>query len=94
MKAPTKQQLYEQIEALERINRKQNEERTREQVKRWNELLPQAYEKCRRELNAIFPNLVTMLHFEHVDAGGFWFTFELINDPRKQTYALRHSDLL
>lgn len=94
MKAPTKQQLYEQIQALERQNQKQTEEMTREQVKRWNEMLPQAYEKCRHELNAVFPNLLCNLHFEHVDAGGFWFTFELVNDPRKQTYALRHSDLI
>lgn len=93
MKAPTKQQLYEQIEALERINRQQNEEKTREQVKRWNEMLPQAYAKCREQLRAVFPNLVTMLHFEHVDSGGFWFTFELENDPRKQTYVVRHSDM-
>lgn len=93
MKVPTKQQLYEQIKELERINQKQNDEKTREQVKRWNEYLPQAYEKCRQELNAVFLNLVTMLHFEHVDAGGYWFTFELENDPRKQTYAVRHSDL-
>lgn len=93
MKAPTKQQLYEQIEALERINRQAVEERNREREKRWNELLPQAYEQCRKTLNAIFPNLVNMLHFEHVDASGYWFTFELENDPRKQTYAVRHSDI-
>lgn len=92
-KAPTKQQLYERIAALERINQKQEEERTREQVRRWNELLPRAYERCRSELNRVFPNLIKNLHFEHVDAGGYWFTFELENDDRKQTYAVRHSDM-
>ena len=92
MKAPTKQQLYEQIAELERINRMVREERTREKIKRWKELLPQAYEVCRMQLKAIFPNLLTMLHFEHVDEGGYWFTFQLVNDSRVQTYAVRHSD--
>ncbi len=92
MKAPTKQQLYEQIEALERINQKAHEERNREKKKRWNELLPQAYEECRKRLQAIFPHLITKLHFEHVDEGGYWFTFELVNDSRTQTYAVRHGD--
>ena len=92
MKAPTKQQLYEQIAALERINQKQNEEKIRERTKRWNELLPQAYEVCRKHLSAIFPNLLTLLHFEHVDEGGYWFTFQLINDSRVQTYSVRHGD--
>lgn len=92
MKAPTKQQLYEQIEALERINQKANEEKERERAKIWNALLPKAYETCRKQLNTIFPNLVTLLHFEHVDEGGYWFTFQLINDSRVQTYAVRHND--
>ena len=93
MKVPTKQQLYEQIEALNRINRRAKEELYRERVKQWNDLLPQAYEVCRKKLTAIFPNLLTMLHFEHVDEGGYWFTFQLVNDSRVQTYAVRHGDL-
>lgn len=93
MKAPTKQQLYEQIEELARLNRKVVEERNRERIKAWEESLPQAYEECRRQLKAIFPHLLTMLRFEHVDEGGYWFTFHLVNDSRVQTYAIRHSDL-
>lgn len=92
MKAPTKQQLYEQIEALKIMNQKISEETRREKEKIWKERLPNAYESCRKQLNAIFPNLVTMLHFEHVDEGGYWFTFQLINDSRVQTYAVRHND--
>lgn len=93
MKAPTKQQLYEQIEALERINQKAVAEKNREKARIWNELLPKAYEVCRKQLKVFFPNLITMLHFEHVDEGGYWFTFQLINDSRVQTYAVRHGDL-
>ena len=94
MKAPTKQQLYEQIAKLEGLNLKLTEERSREKEKRWKELLPQAYEVCRGQLKAIFPNLLTKLRFEHVDEGGYWFTFQLVNDSRVQTYAVRHLELL
>lgn len=94
MKAPTKQQLYERIAELERINAKEVEEKTREQRKIWNNRLPLAYELCRKKLTKHFPNLITMLHFEHVDAGGYWFTFRLVNDDRQQTYAVRHDDII
>ena len=59
----------------------------------WNYLLPQAYEECRRQLKVVFPNLVTLLRFEHVDDGGYYFTFQLVNDARVQTHAIRHTDL-
>lgn len=92
-KRPTKDELYEQIAELERANQKLIADRDRDKIKRWNDLLPQAYAECRKQLTAIFPNLVTLLHFEHVDDGGYWFTFELTNDSRKQTFAVRHSDI-
>lgn len=60
----------------------------------WNRLLPLAYEESRKQLESIFPNLVTMLHFEHVDEGGYWFTFQLVNDKTVQTFAIRHNDLI
>ena len=93
MKAPTKAQLYEQISELERLQQKAYNERNREKLKKWNELLPKAYEICRKQLKAIFPNTITNLHFEHVDEGGYWFTFKLINDDRVQTYAVRHYEI-
>lgn len=93
MKAPTKQQLYEQISELERINRQAYEERTKARAEYWQKLLPLAYEECRKQLTAIFPNLLTLLHYEHVDEGGYWFTFQLVNDSTVQTYAVRHADI-
>lgn len=36
-------------------------------------------------LNRVFPNLVCKVQLEHVDAAGWWYTFELVNDPRRQT---------
>ena len=93
MKKPTKQELYDQLAELERLNHKLVVERDKEKVLRWKELLPKAYEECRRQLLSVFPNLLTMLRFEHVDEGGYWFTFQLVNDSRVQTYAVRHGDL-
>lgn len=93
MKKPTKAQLYEQIAELEKMQQKAYNDRNREKIKRWNELLPAAYAVCRKQLNAVFPNAVTMLHFEHVDEGGYWFTFQLINDDRAQTYTVRHHEV-
>lgn len=90
---PTKDELYEELARLERQNQKLVLERDREKIERWNKLLPLAYQECRRQLKNIFPNLMTMLHFEHVDEGGYWFTFQLVNDSRVQTYAVRHGDL-
>ena len=37
------------------------------------------------ELNSRFPGLACKVQFEHVDAAGWWYTFELINDNRRQT---------
>lgn len=92
-KRPTKQELYNRIAELERLQQKEYEERNREKVKRWNEFLPIAYDKCRKQLARVFPGAVTMLHFEHVDEGGYWFTFQLVNDERRQTYAIRHYEV-
>ncbi len=30
---------------------------------------------------------------DHVDAAGYWFSYELIQDDRRQTWCVRHSDL-
>ncbi len=92
-----KEKKVKEYDARWDINTKEQIRAYREMQKqkelKWNELLSQAYEECRRQLNAVFPNLVTMLHFEHVDDGGYWFTFCLVNDSRVQTFAVRHGDL-
>lgn len=44
-------------------------------------------------LNRTFPGLVCNVRFEHYDEGGWWYTFELVNDPRRQTWAVRGSDI-
>ena len=44
-------------------------------------------------LNRMFPGLACNVRFEHCDAGGWWYTFALVNDPRRQTLAVRESDI-
>lgn len=46
-----------------------------------------------RMLNQNFPGLACNVRFEHQDAAGWWYTFELVNDPRRQTWAVRESDI-
>lgn len=93
MKAPSKAELYEQIASLERQNAKLTEEKNRKQMEEWKSKLLDAHEAFRKYANSAFPNLVTKVSMEHIDAAGYWFTFELINDNRRQTYAVRHEDL-
>lgn len=44
-------------------------------------------------LNTTYPHSWCKLRFEHVDAAAYWYTFELVNDDRRQTWCVRHSDL-
>lgn len=46
-----------------------------------------------RQLSSIYPGLIFNLQFDHEDGAGFWFSFSLVNDDRRQVYAVRHSDL-
>lgn len=93
MKKPTKAELYAQLAAQERENLKLHEEMTREQTRKWQERLPLAFERVRKELSKFFGGMVILLNFEHVDASGYWFTFELINDSRRQTYRVSHDEI-
>lgn len=86
MKGLTKQQMREQIEEL---SNKLNEENKR----RWEAKTEIAVITFYRLIEKVFPTGVKKVTFEHVDAGGYWFTFELSNDSTRQTFAVRHSDL-
>lgn len=45
------------------------------------------------QLNTMYPGLVFNLRFEHFDASGWWYSFELVNNHRRQTWCVRPSDL-
>ena len=89
-KKPKKLDLYLMLDAAI----KENEKIKAETVQKWLEKRPQATEKFYTEINKIFPGMVCKVTFEHVDASGYWFTFELKNDAHRQTYAIRHSEIM
>ena len=49
-KRPRKQQLYEQIKALEKENMKLSEEINSDKLERWNRKLPKAIEEANKML--------------------------------------------
>lgn len=59
----------------------------------WMLRISDATEWMTEFLNKTFPRLWCKLRFEHVDAAAYWYTFELVNDDRRQTWCVRHSDL-
>ena len=93
MKVPTKSELRNRLAETQRENFKLVEKLNADKIKRWNDLLPAAYAEARKTLLKVFGTTLTLLHFEHVDEGGYWFTFELINDSRRQTYCVHHDEI-
>ena len=85
--------MQEQMAYLQGENEKLNSEKMKRQREEWDKLRPLATEIFYKKVNKIFPNMVCKVTLEHVDASGFWFTFELQNDSRRQTYAIRHEEL-
>ena len=59
----------------------------------WKEHLSLAFGEVTRVLHNAFGGTVYLLRFEHVDASGYWFTFELTNDSRRQTYRVGHDEI-
>lgn len=92
-KRPSKDELYQKISALEKENRRLSDTLVAEQRKEWERMQGAACTLFHKTIDEIFPNMVYNAKFEHVDAAGYWFTFELVNDNRVQTYCVRHSDL-
>lgn len=60
----------------------------------WIRLLNDAIATCHKALGSIYPNTVKNLTFEHVDESGYWFTYELENDSRRQNYVVRHREVV
>lgn len=46
-----------------------------------------------RQLSQIYPGLVFNLRFEHADTSGWWYSFELVTDHRRQSWCVRPADL-
>lgn len=63
------------------------------QQREWMLRISDATEWISGFLNKTFPGIWCKLRFEHVDAAAYWFSFELVQDDRRQTWCVRHSDL-
>ena len=59
----------------------------------WEKKIPEATTVMMAWLSKTYPGLWCNLRFEHVDAAAYWYTFELVNDDRRQTWCVRHGDL-
>lgn len=44
-------------------------------------------------LKPMYGEAIKNVRLEHVDAAGYWFSYELEHDSRRQTWCVRHSDL-
>lgn len=93
MKVESKADLKRRISALQDENTRLVEKAERAQRERWEKAIPDATAAFLKEVNETFPGMVKNPHFEHVDASGYWFTFELENDGHRQTYAVRHTEM-
>lgn len=91
MKKPTKSELYERIKYLEGENERLRNELQREQRKIWEAKKPEAHNEFFRAVNSLF-GTIKNANLDHIDEAGFWFSFELENDERRQTYVIRHTD--
>lgn len=93
-KRPTKKELYNLLAAQQAENIRLVEKMNAEQIKEWERYLPVAFEKVKDCLSRHFGNLVTLLKYEHCDKAGYWFTFQLVNNDVRQTYCIRHDEIL
>ena len=88
-----KSELAKRVEKLEIENAALIEGMMNRNQTEWMEKLERANDVIVSFLNKTFPNLWCNLKFEHVDTVAYWYTFELVNDDRRQTWCVRHSDL-
>ena len=92
-KKPKKKELEAQLKAEAREKAKLQAELDELKQREWKEHLSLAYDKVKEVLHKAFGGAVQFLRFEHIDSSGYWFTFELINDRRRQTYRVGHDEI-
>jgi hypothetical protein len=93
MKVPSKSQLYNELREKDKIIESLISERDKEKIEQWEKKIPKAKASFFYQMSLIFPDMVRNVKYEHVDAAGYWFTFQLINDDRIQRYCIRHADI-
>lgn len=93
MKKRTKQELLNEIEYLKMENIKISESLNAKKQSEWINNLDKARFELSLQLSDIFKDLVRDVKFEHVDESGYWFSFELLHDSRRQNHVVRHSEI-
>lgn len=85
-----KAEYVKEVAFLQSENERLRQQLDAEKKRIWAKQVPIAMEKIAKELERVYGCLLCMVRFEHVDEAGFWFTYELTNDSRRQTYCVRH----
>ncbi len=55
-------------------------------------MIEKAVELLHQQLRSFYGELFNVI-FEHADEAGYWFSYELIGAPTRQTWCVRHHDL-
>lgn len=93
VKRPSKDALRAEIRDKDRIIEQLIKERDKEKIEQWEKKIPKAKGVFFYQMSLIFPDMLVNTKYEHVDAAGYWFTFQLTNDKRTQTYCVRHNEI-
>ena len=88
-----KSELVERIKQLEAEKKAMFDQMDAEKQKEWGKKIGAATRCFHKKMKEVYGNLVCKINHEHVDESGFWFTYELVHDSRRQTYVIRHEDL-
>lgn len=92
-KPPTKTELYNQVDFLtDECIRLQAIIDSKEQED-WLSEKDKAVSTFYRQV-PFLPRQIVNLTLDHIDKAGYWFNFELDNDSTRQTYCVRHTELL
>lgn len=86
--------LQDQVDELLKMNQALSRELEEKKQAEWSKRVPMATGVIQAELKQRFGFAVRNLLFEHVDASGFWFSFELAQDSRRQTWCVRHGEVI
>lgn len=86
------EKLQAEKAALQKANAERNAQIKQLNMEKWSKLIPLAAAKCHEFLDKHIKGLYQNVTFEHVDAAGFWFNYEM-NDGTRQTCAMRHEEV-
>jgi hypothetical protein len=92
MKKPTKKELYEKVKELQAKEIEMQEEKERQFTEKAMVYYDGAYNILVSKLRNSFGGAYCLIKLDHIDTAGFWFSFELVNDKRRQTYRVNHDD--